>query len=99
MFAIHSLRSLYTFVSESMSELEYLDRAVGLVLGFIGAKMIAGFAGLEISTPRHSAWCARSWEAGWFCRCPPPARRPRSERGTGWGVGGCNAVSRSIMQN
>ena len=50
MFAILSLRSLYTFVSESMSELEYLDRAVGLVLGFIGAKMIAGFAGLEIST-------------------------------------------------
>ena len=38
------------FVSLIMSELKYLDKAVALVLGFIGAKMIADFMGYHIST-------------------------------------------------
>ena len=33
-----------------MSELKYLDKAVALVLGFIGSKMIADFSGYRIST-------------------------------------------------
>jgi hypothetical protein len=50
MFAILSLRSLYSFVSTIMTELRYLDKAVAVVLAFIGAKMIAEFAGVEVAT-------------------------------------------------
>ena len=50
MFAIMSLRSLYTFVSTVMTELRFLDRSVAIVLGFIGAKMVAEFAGWEVPT-------------------------------------------------
>lgn len=49
-FAILSLRALYGFVSSIMSELKYLDKAVALVLGFIGAKMLADFGGYHVST-------------------------------------------------
>jgi predicted tellurium resistance membrane protein TerC len=37
-FAILSLRALYGFVATVMSELRFLDKAVALVLGFIGAQ-------------------------------------------------------------
>lgn len=50
MFAILSLRSLYFFVATVMQELKYLDKAVAVVLGFIGAKMILDLGGFEIST-------------------------------------------------
>ena len=50
MFAILSLRALYGFVNSIMSELKYLDKAVALVLGFIGAKMIADFGGYHVPT-------------------------------------------------
>lgn len=50
LFAILSLRSLYGFVSVVMKELKYLDKAVAIVLGFIGVKMIADFGGYHIST-------------------------------------------------
>ena len=50
MFAILSLRALYAFVSTAMTELKYLDKAVAIVLGFIGVKMIVAFADIEIST-------------------------------------------------
>ncbi|CAD7701895.1 unnamed protein product [Ostreobium quekettii] len=50
MFAILSLRSLYGFVSVIMTRLKFLDKAVALVLGFIGTKMIADFSGYHIST-------------------------------------------------
>lgn len=50
-FAILSLRALYVFVSNIMSELRYLDKAVAIVLGFIGFKMILSFTHLvEIPT-------------------------------------------------
>jgi len=49
-FAILSLRSLYTFVSTVMSELRFLDKAVAVVLGFIGAKMLLSFADINIPT-------------------------------------------------
>ncbi len=50
MFAILSLRSLYSFVSTIMSELRFLDKAVALVLAFIGGKMIAEYCGVEVPT-------------------------------------------------
>jgi len=49
-FAIASLRSLYTVLSEAVKNLKYLEPAVALVLGFIGGKMIAEFGGVEVST-------------------------------------------------
>lgn len=41
---------LLGFVSVTMQELEYLDKAVAVVLGFIGAKLIGEFGGFHIST-------------------------------------------------
>lgn len=49
-FAILSLRSLYTFTATAMSRLQFLDKAVATVLGFIGCKMLAGLGGYEVST-------------------------------------------------
>uniref|UniRef100_J3M3H7 Uncharacterized protein n=2 Tax=Oryza brachyantha TaxID=4533 RepID=J3M3H7_ORYBR len=49
-FAISGLRSLYVLISESMSELDYLQPAIGVVLGFIGTKMIFDFFGYHIPT-------------------------------------------------
>lgn len=50
MFAILGLRSLYTLISGSMAELEYLQPCVGAVLGFIGSKMVIEYFGFHIST-------------------------------------------------
>mmetsp|Transcript_11201 Transcript_11201/g.17322 ORF Transcript_11201/g.17322 Transcript_11201/m.17322 type:complete len:385 (+) Transcript_11201:131-1285(+) len=50
MFAIMGLRSLYTILSKAASDLVYLEPAVAVVLGFIGAKMIGEFFGYEIPT-------------------------------------------------
>eukprot|EP00804_Cyclotella_cryptica_P029798 CCRYP_020661-RA/>CCRYP_020661-RA protein AED:0.26 eAED:0.26 QI:251/1/1/1/1/1/2/1334/375 len=50
MFAIMGLRSLYTILSKAATDLKYLEPAVGIVLGFIGSKMIAEYFGLEIPT-------------------------------------------------
>ena len=50
MFAIMGLRSLYTILSKAASELKYLDKAVAVVLFFIGSKMIAEYAGFELPT-------------------------------------------------
>lgn len=49
-FAILSLRALYTFVATAMGELRFLDKSVAVVLGFIGSKMILSFADIEIPT-------------------------------------------------
>ena len=43
MFAIMGLRSLYTILSKAAMDLKYLEPAVALVLGFIGAKMITEY--------------------------------------------------------
>ena len=50
MFAIMGLRSLYTILSKAASELEYLEPAVAIVLGFIGVKMVAEFFGFLVPT-------------------------------------------------
>jgi len=44
------LRSLYTILSQAATDLKYLEPAVALVLGFIGSKMIAEYAGFAIPT-------------------------------------------------
>ena len=49
MFAILCLRSLFSVVSSAMEELKYLEQAVGIVLGFVGFKMVADFGGIHIS--------------------------------------------------
>ena len=50
MFAIMGLRSLYIILSKAASELKYLEKAVAVVLGFIGGKLIAEYIGFNIST-------------------------------------------------
>ncbi|KAL4438500.1 hypothetical protein ABPG77_000148 [Micractinium sp. CCAP 211/92] len=50
LFAILSLRGLYSFVSTFMKELRYLDKAVALVLGFVGVKILADFGGYHVPT-------------------------------------------------
>jgi len=50
MFAIMGLRSLYTILSKAASDLEYLEPAVAVVLGFIGVKLVAEYFGFNIPT-------------------------------------------------
>ena len=50
MFAIMGLRSLYIILSKAASELKYLEKAVAIILGFIGGKLIAEYFGNTIST-------------------------------------------------
>lgn len=50
MFAILGLRSLYIILSKAAEELEYLESAVAIILGFIGSKMIAEYFGVEVPT-------------------------------------------------
>lgn len=50
MFAIMGLRSLYIILSKAASELKYLEKAVAVVLGFIGGKLIAEYIGYAVST-------------------------------------------------
>ncbi|KAL2612822.1 hypothetical protein R1flu_024514 [Riccia fluitans] len=50
MFAILGLRSLYTIISGSMAELQYLQPSVGVVLGFIGVKMVCEYFGFHVPT-------------------------------------------------
>ncbi|XP_020086491.1 thylakoid membrane protein TERC, chloroplastic isoform X2 [Ananas comosus] len=64
LFAITGLRSLYILISESMSELEYLQPAIGTVLGFIGTKMIFDFFGYHIPTEISLGFVAACLSAG-----------------------------------
>ncbi|KAF8397602.1 hypothetical protein HHK36_016522 [Tetracentron sinense] len=63
-FAIIGLRSLYALISESMSDLEYLQPAIGVVLGFIGCKMVLDFFGYHVSTEVSLGFVATSLSAG-----------------------------------
>ncbi|XP_059667746.1 thylakoid membrane protein TERC, chloroplastic [Cornus florida] len=64
LFAILGLRSLYTLISGSMSELEYLQPSIGVVLGFIGFKMILDFFGYHVSTEVSLGFVATTLGAG-----------------------------------
>jgi predicted tellurium resistance membrane protein TerC len=50
MFAIMGLRSLYTILSKAASDLEYLEPAVAVVLGFVGGKLIGEYFGYQVPT-------------------------------------------------
>ncbi|PRW61230.1 Inner membrane alx [Chlorella sorokiniana] len=50
LWAILSLRGLYGFVSTFMQQMRYLDKAVAVVLGFVGGKILADFVGYSVST-------------------------------------------------
>ncbi|XP_062117078.1 thylakoid membrane protein TERC, chloroplastic isoform X2 [Humulus lupulus] len=63
-FAILGLRSLYTLISEGMSDLVYLQPSIGVVLSFIGCKMILDFFGFHISTEISLGFVATSLSAG-----------------------------------
>ncbi|KAL3642533.1 hypothetical protein CASFOL_013348 [Castilleja foliolosa] len=56
LFAILGLRSYYTLISESMADLEYLQPAIGVVLGFIGCRMILDFFGEFAYIDRGFTW-------------------------------------------
>nr|GMC72688.1 thylakoid membrane protein TERC, chloroplastic [Ipomoea batatas]GMD71942.1 thylakoid membrane protein TERC, chloroplastic [Ipomoea batatas] len=62
--AYAGLRSLYTLISESMAELEYLQPAIAVVLGFIGCKMILDFFGFHVTTEASLAVVATCLGAG-----------------------------------
>ncbi|KAL0409858.1 UNVERIFIED_CONTAM: Thylakoid membrane protein TERC, chloroplastic [Sesamum latifolium] len=64
LFAILGLRSYYTLISESMADLEYLQPAIAVVLGFIGCKMILDFFGFHISTEVSLGLVATSLASG-----------------------------------
>ncbi|MQL91931.1 hypothetical protein Taro_024548 [Colocasia esculenta] len=64
MFAILGLRSLYILISESVGELEYLQPAIGAVLGFVGSKMIFDYFGYHISTEASLGIVATTLGAG-----------------------------------
>lgn len=49
-FAILSLRAVFQFASSAMVQARYLDKAIAIVLGFIGAKMLAEFGHVEVPT-------------------------------------------------
>ena len=48
--AVIGLRSLYQLLSVAVADLVYLEKAVALVLGFVGLKLGAEVAGLEVSS-------------------------------------------------
>lgn len=64
LFAILGLRSLYTLISEGMSDLEYLQPSIGVVLGFIGSKMILDFFGFHVSTEVSLGFVAATLSTG-----------------------------------
>lgn len=54
MFSIASLRALYGVLSTAVQEVEYLEKAVGLVLAVIAAKLGFSTFDIEILTPLQS---------------------------------------------
>ncbi|XP_073150747.1 thylakoid membrane protein TERC, chloroplastic isoform X3 [Henckelia pumila] len=64
LFAILGLRSYYTLISAKMAELEYLQPAIGVILGFIGSKMILDFFGFHIPTEVSLGFVAASLGTG-----------------------------------
>ncbi|XP_048423625.1 thylakoid membrane protein TERC, chloroplastic-like isoform X1 [Pyrus x bretschneideri] len=64
LFAIVGLRSLYTLISQGMSDLEYLQPSIAVVLGFIGCKMILDFFGFHVSTEVSLGLVATGLSAG-----------------------------------
>ena len=53
-FAIAGLRSLFGVLSKAISQLEYLEKAVGIVLGVIAAKLAGEAFDIELLNPLQS---------------------------------------------
>jgi len=53
-FAIAGLRSLFGVLSNAISQLQYLEKAVGVILGIIAAKLAGETFDIEILTPIQS---------------------------------------------
>lgn len=49
-FALLGLRSVYVIVAKAVNEFEYLQSAIGIVLGFIGGKLVLSYNGVEIAS-------------------------------------------------
>ncbi|KAG7027291.1 Thylakoid membrane protein TERC, chloroplastic, partial [Cucurbita argyrosperma subsp. argyrosperma] len=64
LFAILGLRSLFVLVSDGMSELEYLQPSIGVVLAFVGSKMILDFFGFHVPTEASLGFVALSLSTG-----------------------------------
>jgi TerC family integral membrane protein len=47
-FAILALRSLFQVLSVAVKELEYLEQAVAIVLGFVGIKLVGEYFGMDM---------------------------------------------------
>jgi len=47
-FAIIGLRSLYSVLANAVQDLEYLEKSVAIVLGFVGVKLLAEGAGAHL---------------------------------------------------
>lgn len=76
LFAISSLRALFSVVASSMSKMVYLEKAVALVLGFVGLKMVADISlGVEVPTAVSLAVVASALAGGigLSLAFPPPA--------------------------
>ena len=58
MFAIASLRALYGLVANVLAELRFLEKAIAIVLAWIGAKMI-----IEVRTSRRLCCMAAAAQA------------------------------------
>ena len=56
MFAILSLRSLYSIVAHAVNDLPYLEKAIGAVLIFVGGKMLLEARGVSVSTSASLAF-------------------------------------------
>ena len=50
MFDIAALRSLYPIIAKSVNDMPQLQKAVGLVLCFVGGKICADYLGFHVST-------------------------------------------------
>ena len=50
LFAILGLRAWYSLLAAATAKLPYLDKAVALVLGFVGCKIAASYFGFELDT-------------------------------------------------
>lgn len=64
MWALLSLRSLYTFVAVAMGKLHYLDKSIAAVLAWISIKLFAEFFGFDISTALSLGVVASTLGAG-----------------------------------
>ena len=64
MFAILGLRAWYSVLAKAADELAYLEKSVAVVLGFVGAKLGAGYFGFEVPTEQSLAVIAAVLGAG-----------------------------------